>query len=677
MEDSQPNMPQPSIEDYATIEGYCDGSPIYSFGGAAYVYGVSPDLMPGAVMQENNSHPILRIKPKKSWEIKHNFCGSQHENEVRSPWNEGQAFLPIHLIDGDPDTVWCSWGCHVPDGRPEWIRIDLPSEKMVSSVSLVSNLNFGYGEYGKALPKEIEVKLSRDAHHWDTAYRSDDFSSDDSGIAAIDFEPRLAKQVWIGGNNFPSKERFPGHIFSIGAVEVLDPAGENVALMSRGASVVVSSVTSSHDNDWLTLDLLWAPLQYDLGNKWVRVGPDNGTFTWNFVEHEKGVLRIDPAADQSITEVVRNGINVILVVDFKGNWLYADPPKRTDWRRDRFLKVNNQYDDRPGAANDSPEQHQAYLRFVDYMVRHFKDRVVYFEIGNEWNNRMGVEEYMTDFFEPTYRAIKDAAPDARVALGNLAHWRPDKLLGCLAWEGPDGVWAPLIDAVGWHPTIEPDGAYFDAVRDLMTKCEALGFSGKYFASEIYAGSAYPPGPPDSASEIQETKFMARSLAGHAGLDMEAGPCHPHWTGFQHPQALCVPIVPGQPISQCRPKPLYYVWRTMATAMDDFYPKDLPVSFTGEQQLLHFTYESGDGTEIMLAAWMPTSIDAYKHTPHADGFQEAKVDLTLPGVQASEAWVIDIFNGTEQMLNLAQDGHDTLIASMLIKDYPTFVRMKLS
>ncbi len=47
MGDSQPNTPQPSIEDYATIEGYCDGSPIYSFGGAASVYGVGPGPMPG------------------------------------------------------------------------------------------------------------------------------------------------------------------------------------------------------------------------------------------------------------------------------------------------------------------------------------------------------------------------------------------------------------------------------------------------------------------------------------------------------------------------------------------------------------------------------------------------------------------------------------------------------
>src|SRR6266542_3313960 len=55
----------PNIEDYATIEAYANGVPVYSFGNVAYVYGVSPDLFPGAVMQEGNTQPAVKIKPKK------------------------------------------------------------------------------------------------------------------------------------------------------------------------------------------------------------------------------------------------------------------------------------------------------------------------------------------------------------------------------------------------------------------------------------------------------------------------------------------------------------------------------------------------------------------------------------------------------------------------------------
>src|SRR5690348_15086913 len=79
---------QPNIEDYTTIESYCNGAPVYSFSNLCYVYGISPDLLPGAEFQEGNINPATKIKPKKSWEIKYNLCGSEHEMTVKSPWND-------------------------------------------------------------------------------------------------------------------------------------------------------------------------------------------------------------------------------------------------------------------------------------------------------------------------------------------------------------------------------------------------------------------------------------------------------------------------------------------------------------------------------------------------------------------------------------------------------------
>src|SRR6266571_5005996 len=62
----------PSFEDYATIEAYVDGFPVYSLGNIAYIYAVSPDVYTGVVMQQGNTNPTVKVKPKKSWEIKHN-----------------------------------------------------------------------------------------------------------------------------------------------------------------------------------------------------------------------------------------------------------------------------------------------------------------------------------------------------------------------------------------------------------------------------------------------------------------------------------------------------------------------------------------------------------------------------------------------------------------------------
>src|ERR1017187_2620330 len=94
----------PNFEDYATIEAYSNGVPVYSLGNIAYIYGVSPDLYPGAIMQEGNSNPKVKTKPKKSWEIKRNPFGvTICEPGPRTIWHDAQPMLPIHLIDGDPD----------------------------------------------------------------------------------------------------------------------------------------------------------------------------------------------------------------------------------------------------------------------------------------------------------------------------------------------------------------------------------------------------------------------------------------------------------------------------------------------------------------------------------------------------------------------------------------------
>jgi hypothetical protein len=843
----------PRIEDYATIEGMVGGVPVFSFGNLVYVYGQSPDLLPGSVIQRGNAKAVVKIRPKKSWEIRHNLAGSEHEMTVRSAWTDSHPTLPIHLIDGDPETVWSSWGCAIPDGRPEWIRIDLPLEAEVASVVLVCAKEFPkrYSPHGKALPKQIEVKLSRDGARWETVYENKSLAGDPSGRTELKFASRRAKQIWVVAKDLPEKADWMGHIFSLGELEAHDRSGTNLALVSRGAGVRVSSTSYGLLNDRITQDLLWGPLQYDLGNKWVRVGPDNGSFTWNYVEIDKGELRIDPRADQSITECVRNGIQVIMVLDFKGNWRYQNPPRKMNWREARFREFNDNYSDPPGMVTQSPEMFQAYLKYVDYMVRHFQDRVTIFELGNEWNG-MPPEQYMRDFFEPTYAAVKKAAPQAKIMLGCpagdlgtvsrailaclgapsqfgihsgrllarggdvndiktctlvvadklslkdaavsidarnegqsgillrfqdtdnflLATYVPHmkaiffhertggkwgeilasvpvpelgenlhltakvqaeratftvsdgrqtvrtshrvkqfhragavgftqltleqsfddfevadaqgKILYREEFNGPDGTvpaglkyvggtpapnpipkgLGPRIDGIGWHPTDYPEKAYFDGVRRLQAKCKSLGFKGRYYATEIYAGASYPPGQP---TEMQMAKYLVRSLTGHSGLDMEAGPCHPHFTAFPHPQSLCRQTWPVQTLVPCQPSITYYAWRTLATVLDDFYPAEYPVSFSGKDSPTCFTFESGDKKQRLLAAWLPLA--------DADETTSQECDVVFPGTVAQKAWGIDIFNGTEQELAVDHKGNDTVLRGILVKDYPTYLRIR--
>jgi len=45
-----------------------------------------------------------------------------------------------------------------------------------------------------------------------------------------------------------------------------------------------------------------------------------------------------------------------------------------------------------------------------------------------------------------------------------------------------------------------------------------------------------------------------------------------------------------------------------------------------------------------------------------------------GIRAARAWAVDVFNGTEQELTATADGPDTLLPAILVKDYPTFLRI---
>ena len=69
---------------------------------------------------------------------------------------------------------------------------------------------------------------------------------------------------------------------------------------------------------------------------------------------------------------------------------------------------------------------------------------------------------------------------------------------------------------------------------------------------------------------------------------------------------------------------------------------------------------------MIAAWIPGRT--------GDGVVEEKTDLTLPGVTADDAWVIDVLNGTEQKLIARRSSEGLVFKNILIKDYPTLIRL---
>jgi hypothetical protein len=120
---------------------------------------------------------------------------------------------------------------------------------------------------------------------------------------------------------------------------------------------------------------------------------------WKFVETSKGTYQIPPAWDAFVDAAVAESINPILILDY-GNSFYD--------------------------GGDKPRSSAAisgFVRYAEFVVKHFAGRVKYYEVWNEWDNTTGgyAAASPSDYarlFEATYPALKQADPSAHILLGS-------------------------------------------------------------------------------------------------------------------------------------------------------------------------------------------------------------------------------------------------------------------
>jgi hypothetical protein len=655
------------------VRSVVDGVPVYSFGDT-FVYGVSPDLLKGSKLQEGNDSPAHKILPKKSWEISSNKMGATTPEVPRTEWNDRQPFLGIHLLDGDPETSWMSRSQGQPDVEPVWIRIDLAKESRVKSVVLIPRAD------NQGMPEDFMIQVSRDAWHWETVHENRNYAvPHDTRPREFPFEPRLVKQVWITARRCPPVVVAPmdyGYCFSLTGVEVMDENGENVALASRGAGVTVSSTKRCATK--LLNDQLW-PLHYDLGLKWIRVAYWDSVLNWHYVEQEKGKLTIDPLADQMVTEGARNGVEVVLCLAY-GNWLYT--PQGSRKRAKQIFEVPNEMAPPP----ITPEMLAGYKNFVRFMVRHFRDRIRYFEIWNEpcndysWNNKPAPKEY-AQLVKEVAPIIRQEAPQAKIVMPDVGI-RPsgdgnDRYLRACLEEGI----GPLFDVMTTHPFYGNSQAsqsylnYPSDVKHWKQLTQSHGFRGEYMMTESGFYAPYPkkthpwfaPNEVD-VSEIVKAKCLAKFMLTNAALNLTAfwnqswDDQYPFWDG-----TLLRNTFSADPLPPQQPQPAYYVLRTLSTALEGATPAELPVEFGNtEKKFDSYAFHLPD-KRWLAAFWLPGE--------GVDDFPDIKSDVIIPQLKCQEAVGIDVLNGTEQELRISSEGGKTIISGVLIKDYPIIVRLR--
>jgi F5/8 type C domain len=656
-----------------------DGIPVQGFG-AADILATSPDLAVGEVLQERNSAPVSKLQLKKSWEIKSSKIGATPPRTPRTWMMDFKPLRAVHLIDGNPDTYWASRGQTRPDVEPEWIRIDLPRQAMVKAVVITPRRD------NQGWPEELTIRVSTDAWHWTTVYEDRSFQPPPQASAkTFSFESRSVKQVWILANRLRWIISDNFIVFAAAGVEVLDEQGDNLALITRGTGVTVSSTNHGAAGEKTTHDMLW-PVHYDLGLKWVRVSYWDSVFNWHYAEQEKGKIVIDPLADETMTETVRNGINPVLCLAY-GNWLYSKeasqtpkiepiPPYSTATKQ--IWPVPFEW---PPPPTDSPEHFQAWLRFVGTMVRHFKGRIKYYEIWNEqngnwnsyYNEKSKTDKAIQDYcrlVKETVRVIRGEYPEAKIMLGSVSGFDREYMTACLK----QGV-GPLVDVIPWHPfygTKQDSPTYRNYrsdVKEWKKVCESYGFKGEYMATESGWYAPYPaPAKPfggGAVSEIVKAKCLASYITMSVGLDLTTfwNTTWHHYTWWD--LGLFRNSFSADPISPTQPQAAYYVLRNLCTLLDSAEPASVQVEFSNQAQPFEvdaFRLATGD---LLVAVWLPGQ--------PADISQQVVTDVSFPAVSFSRAKGINILNGTEQELTLS----GTRLSGIVAKDYPCFLRLENS
>lgn len=127
---------------------------------------------------------------------------------------------------------------------------------------------------------------------------------------------------------------------------------------------------------------------------------------WKFVEEEKGKFKIDPNWDYIIDKAKSRGIESIIILDY-GNKYYDN-----------------------GGKPVSYEAVNAFVAYASFLVNHFKGRVTYYEIWNEWNGDVGgapwgkTKDYVA-LERATYTAIKKIDSNNIVIAGSFINYLRD------------------------------------------------------------------------------------------------------------------------------------------------------------------------------------------------------------------------------------------------------------
>lgn len=223
--------------------------------------------------------------------------------------------------------------------------------------------------------------------------------------------------IFIGGvllSFAAENKKLPDHIPPKRSSQIRDGSGINSDLPRQPS---------------LPWDQWWWTRMFDAGVNWIRIGQyeNSSDYTsWDWVEQKRGVYAISPELDDYVDSLVDNGVKIQVQLHY-GNPMYTSPSGR---KPDSITPEPGTFHNADRSLYSifwpppTPDQIEAFIRYVKFVVNHFRGRIAYYALWNEqdityWNPLGNPEEYgsLLKAFVP---AVHETDPQAKVIYGGQA-----------------------------------------------------------------------------------------------------------------------------------------------------------------------------------------------------------------------------------------------------------------
>ncbi len=643
-----------------------------------------------AALQEGNTATLTPIQPKRSGEIGHNLYGIcvqlPRDKDYEDPFN------PNHLIDGDPDTCWSSQ--QRPNSLPgnvPWVEIQLPKAAEITKVNLIPYWNntdypLGFrllawtqeGAWKEVLSKK-SIRLGKSG-----LMRGDKYLQEyplPSPVSTDRWRIEFERLPLSGGNY---AEVSQGYKARLAGIELIGREGKNLALIESGVQASASDIFTCWQNTTKNVNESYKRL-LDLGIKWVRITQWGDQTEWAAVERKKGVFAMDQATDAAISELAANGVEILYGLQY-GNALYNDindNPENKPWG-----EIGPVYKEgHPFYLHNGPKTEaarQAFLRYVDYVVHRYKDKVHYWELWNEENGWFPNHE--PELYGKLLAAVgpklKEIDPSAYFVFGGTAAPAPLTVERALREGG-----TPFVDAYAFHPygIDKPEGGMGTME---FYKGESLGKSreqtGWNTVEQVLAGVREPwaaQGRPNidvwmnewgtnvtgleytynpGIGEFGATKYLMRFHLYSAWLGVRTA----WWAFYNQNMSQDWGVIDPHDYSL---RPLSYGLRNLCSLVSDVQPiHPCPASLetqAPDPRIISFKRDGKD--ETLLLAWATDLVD--------EKIKDYRGTITLSlASKPKTVTVTDLYWGLSQPAEVNYENGQLKVAGIVIRDYPVLV-----